>query len=152
MFPESFIRWLDALWIASVLRNSPWLLPTVETFHMASYAAIFGSMLTRNLRAFGLGLRDTDEAEIGRQMRSWMLAGLTAAVITGVLLFLYEPSRFSESPYFGYKIGLVLAAPAFEFGVRNRRNGRAVDRKVAATVSAALWLGLALAGLMVSLN
>ena len=152
MLPESTIQWLNQLWIATILRDSPWMLPTVESIHMTCYSILFGSVLARNLRAFGWGLRETGGIDIGRQLRSWMLSALAGSIVTGLLLFLYEPGRFTKIDYFPFKIGLVLLAPLFEFVVRDKLRASPASEKGAASASTLLWLGLALAGLMVSLS
>jgi hypothetical protein len=152
MLPDSLIESLSQLWIGAVLRDSRWMLPTVETIHLVCYSIIFGAMLTRNLRAFGLGIRESSPAQIGAQLRSWMFAGLVGSIVTGTLLFLYEPSRFGVNYIFGYKMALVFPAALFEFTVRSKINRSAARERSEAAVSAILWLGVVLAGLMVSLT
>jgi hypothetical protein len=152
MLTNTVIPWLDGLWIASVIRNSAWMLPTVETIHLASYAVIFGALITQTLRAFGRGIRETSVADLRLQLYSWMLGGFVTSVATGVLLLLYEPSRFLTNRFFVGKAGLIAAAAVFEFAGRGRLGSSQAAQKRATAASGMLWLGVALAGLALSLT
>jgi hypothetical protein len=152
MLPDSIIQWLQHLWIANIIRNSAWMLPAIETTHLASYAAIFGAMITQTLRAFELGVRQSSTAEIRRQLRAWMVGGFVVSVITGALLFVYEPSRFGTNRVFTYKAGFIVTAAVFEFAIRGKLRASHAAEKRAAAASALVWLGVALSGLALSLT
>jgi len=152
MLTDSVIPWLNSFWIAGLIRNSVWMLPTIETIHLTAYAAIFGTLITQTLHASGLGIRQTSAVDLRRQLYSWLLGGFAVSVATGALLFIYEPSRFLANRFFAWKVALIAAAALFEFLVRGKLDSPRITGKRAAAASAVLWLGVALAGLALSLT
>jgi hypothetical protein len=152
MLTDTVVPWLNGLWIAGAIRNSAWMLPTVETVHLASYAVIFGALITQTLRAFGLGIRETSAVDLRRQLYWWMLGGFAMSAATGALLFIYEPARFLANRFLVWKAAWTAAAALFEFAARGRLGSSQAAEKRAAATSAMLWLGVALAGLALSLT
>ena len=152
------LEWFRDTPLAQTIRNSSWLLPAIESAHLVGYGLLIGTILAVDLRLLGWGMRRQAASQIAGELTPWTAGGLVLAVITGVLLFSYDPLKFYANHAFPYKVALLVTAVAFHYtahrkatqpntsGIKTGRN------RLAAGVSLALWLGVALAGLAISLN
>lgn len=133
-------QWFEATSIGTVVRESIWMFPVIECFHLLALALLGGTVLAVDLRVFGLGLRSLTAAELERRLRPWMTGALVTIIATGVPMFLSEAIKCYYSPPFWWKMGLLIAATGFTYTVR---------RKFIAPVAAlnlALWFGVGFAG------
>ncbi|NBW01100.1 MAG: hypothetical protein EBR85_05205 [Betaproteobacteria bacterium] len=97
---------VEGLWIAQAMRESLWLYPTVETFHLWGIGALFGSILLVDLRLLGFARR----LELRRLMHFAVpvtISGFTLAALTGFLMFIAHPSEFIASTLFVLKMTLL---------------------------------------------
>jgi hypothetical protein len=158
MSPTPVLEWFRDTPLAQTIRNSSWLLPAIESAHLVGYGLLIGTILAVDLRLLGRGVRRQTAAQIAGELAPWTLGGLVLAMITGVLLFSYDPLKFYANHAFPYKVALLAAAVAFHYTLHGKvtRAGRPrvqlSSEQLAAGVSLALWLGVALAGLAISLN
>ncbi len=115
------------------LENS-WIFPVVESIHVIGLAAFVGTLVLDDLRTLGLQIPDT------RHRRVWTVAGLAMIkLLTGVAMYLSDPTRYRHNPAFRLKIPLLVLAlathgPLRRFGPRS-----------AAILSLILWTGVVLA-------
>lgn len=140
-----FLEWFGDTVLAQTIRHSGWLLPAIEAAHLAAYGLLIGTILAVDLRLLGLGVRRRDASQIARELAPWTGGALALAIVTGVLLFAYDPLKFYANRAFPYKVALLAAAVAFHYTAHRK------PRPWTARVSLALWLGVALAGLAISL-
>jgi hypothetical protein len=158
MSAATFLEWVSASPLSQALRNSGWMLPVIESAHLLGYGLLIGTILAVDLRMLGWGVRRQPAAQIARELAFWTLGGLITAVITGLLLFAYDPVKFYANHAFPFKILFLAAAVAYHY-TRHRKvtasasaNVQSLAGKLAAGVSLALWLGVALSGLAISLQ
>ena len=85
-------------------------------------------------------------SQIAGELAPWTLGALATAIVTGVLLFSYDPLKFYANKAFPYKVALLGAAVVFHYTAHRKPN------QWTAGISLALWLGVALAGLAISLE
>lgn len=147
----AFATWLQHTSMAETIRSVPWPIPLLEIFHIAGMVVVFGTILVLNLRVFGLILRSESVSQIAQDLTPIMLTGLGVQLVSGSLLFMVSAMKFAENPLFGIKIGLVIVAVAYHFGI-HRRVAIAADTqagrlRLSATVSLVLWAGVVLIGL-----
>ncbi len=147
-----FFEWCETLWLGQFVVGSLWLFPVIESVHLLALAMLGGSILLVDFRLLGLGLKDRAVAELAREARPWMIAGLVAMVLTGIPLFLSEPIKCYYSTAFWIKMTTLPVALAFAFTVRTRvtraepvRN-TARRQKLVGALSIALWFTVAAAG------
>lgn len=149
---EPFFHALEATAIGTAVRQSLWLFPVIECFHLLALALLGGTVLAIDLRLLGWGLRSQPSSELLRKLQPWMSWALGVSIGTGVLMFLSEAIKCYFSPPFWYKMGLLLLASAFAFTVRRKvalaEPGRLspVVVKLTAVVSLALWFGVGFSG------
>lgn len=143
--------WLEASALGTAIRDSVWLFPVVEAVHLLGLAVLGGSILLVDLRLLGVGLKDRSVAYVLAQARPWLLGALTLMVTTGIPLFLSEAVKCYFSAAFWVKMGALVLALGFTFGVRNRMvRGRpgllTWQARAIAACSLTLWLTVATAG------
>ena len=131
--------------IGEAIRNSLWLFPIVEAFHLIGLVVIGGAILVVDFRLLGLGLRTHPVARLARDMQPWVVGSLIVMILSGVPLFLSEAIKCYYSFAFWTKMTALLLASLFTFTVRRSvacapdgRFSAARNRAVAMT-SLALW-------------
>jgi len=146
-----FFQWCEATAIGHAIRDSQWLFPVVESFHLIALALIGGTVLIVDLRLLGLGLRQQSASRLALDARRWMLGSLGVMVITGVPLFLSESVKCYYSSAFWFKMTFLGLAVLFTFTVRNRvaaadQRVNPLIGKLVGLTSLALWFGVGAAG------
>jgi len=147
-----FFEWCESTAVGNAIRNSLWLFPVIESFHLLALALIGGAVLIVDLRLIGLGLRRQPVAQLARDAQPWLIGGLVVMVASGVLLFTSEAIKCYYNPAFRIKITFLLPALLFTFTVR--RKVAAADwtavrpfwSKLVALVSVTLWTVVGAAG------
>lgn len=143
-------EWFEATTIGTIVRESIWLFPVIECFHLLGLALMGGAVIAVDLRLLGLGLRAQPIADLARQARPWLLAGWATMIATGIPMFLSESIKCLYSPPFWYKMAFLIAATLYTFTWRKRvaanRDAGAAVRGATALVSLGLWLGVGFAG------
>ena len=140
---------LEATWLGTVVRESLWLFPVIESVHLLALALLGGAILVVDLRLLGLGLSKQPVAEVARAATPWLRGAVAMMVLTGVPMFLSEAIKCYYSPPFWYKMGLFAAALLFTFVVRSRvarSEGAGASAKLTALASMALWFGVGFSG------
>jgi hypothetical protein len=140
MLSESFLpffEWCGRTWLGTTVRDTVWAFPVIETFHLLALAVLLGTVLIVNLRAFGLGAR----YNLASELEPWMRTSLAVLILSGIPMAMSEPMKCYESVSFPIKMGLLMMAILWHFGVQRRFKGR-----IAAGISLFLWAGIGVAG------
>lgn len=144
-----FFEWCEATAIGQVVRQSQWLFPVIEAFHLVALAMLGGSVFIVDLRMLGTGVRHQSIPSLARDIRPWLVGSLTAMIVTGLLLFLSEAVKCYYNTSFWVKMSTLPIAIAFTFTVRERvaRHDRVTFLgRLVALISISLWLIVAAAG------
>ena len=147
-----FFQWCYQTPVGETIRDSTWLFPVIEAFHLIGLGLTVGAVLMVDLRLLGVGLRQQPVAELAAAVQPWLLGSLTLMVTSGTLLFLSEAVKCYYSFPFWVKMTSLFLVLLFTFTVRRRvvRTGLASDRpllgRVTALVSLTLWFGVAWGG------
>lgn len=148
----TLFEWFEATTIGTVVRESIWLFPFIQCFHLLGLALLGGAVIAVDLRLLGLGLRSQPTAELARLARPWLLAGWWTMIATGIPMFLSESIKCFYSPPFWYKIGFLVVATIYTFTWRRRvaaaEEGRmgGIARGATALASLGLWFAVGFAG------
>jgi len=118
---------LEGSALASVLRQSFWLYPLVNTGHVLGVALLFGGIVPMDARLLGLW-RAIPIAALARVLLPFVMAGCALAVATGGLLFIVQPTEYAAKPIFWIKMGLVLLGIANALVLRRTVAWRAARR------------------------
>jgi hypothetical protein len=125
-----FFQWCYATGIGETIRESTWLFPVIEAFHLLGLGLTAGSVLLVDLRLLGAGLN-------GQPV---------------IPLFLSEAIKCYYSFPFWVKMTSLLLALIFTFTLRRRvtRTDVAAERPLPARltglISICLWFGVAWGG------
>ena len=147
-----FFRWCDSTWISIAIRDSRFLFPAIETFHLLGITMLLGTLLLVNLRLFNLGMRRQSIDRLALELRPWTLGSLAVILVSGTLLFLSEALKCYDSGPFQLKMLLLFLAILFQFTVHRpfTMSGKALitpfRARLVGSLSLMLWFGVGLAG------
>lgn len=145
-------QWFEATFIGTKVRESLWMFPIIECFHLLALSILGGAVIALDVRLLGFGLREQPAPELAEKLHPWMRLGLVGMFVTGIPMFLSEAIKCYYSPPFWYKIGFLTVATIFTFTLRRSvaaKSGeanRAGATRVSALASLGLWFGVAFAG------
>lgn len=110
MSTETFGQWLYGTPMATGIRETVWIIPTIQGIHILAIAIVIGSALVSDLRLAGVLATDEKPSTIVRRYLPWMWGALIVLLLSGSLLVIAEPERTLGNVVFWSKIGLVLLA------------------------------------------
>lgn len=140
-----YFQQIEAGPIGEAIRNSVWLFPFVEAFHLLALAIIGGAVLLVDFRLLGLGLKRHPIADLARDAQPYLVGSLVFMIASGVPLFMSEAIKCYYSFAFWVKMSALALAIVYTFTIRRRvtmaedtRFSPAVYRTVGA-ISILLW-------------
>ena len=143
--------WLEQTTIGAVVRESIWLFPVVESVHLLGLATLGGAVLVVDLRLLGFGLQGKSPSYVLEQSRPFWWGAIALMFASGIPLFLSEAVKCYWSDAFWVKMGALLLALLFTFGVRNPIVARQLELRRwqmtgLAVCSIGVWFTVAAAG------
>jgi hypothetical protein len=147
-----FFQWCYQTPIGEGIRESTWLFPVIEAFHLIGLGLTAGAVLIVDLRLLGVGLSKQPVAQLAAGAEPWLLGSLTLMASSGIPLFLSEAIKCYYSFPFWVKMTSLFLAVLFTFTVRRRvtRTGLIFERplpgRLTALISLGLWFGVAWGG------
>jgi hypothetical protein len=147
-----FCKWCNNSFWGHAIRESTWLFPFVEIFHLLALGVLGGTILILNLRLMRLAFKTESTAELAAEVKPWMIGSLIVMLISGFLLFSTEAVKMYGNWGFQLKMLFLLLATIYTFTIHRRivltddgRFGPAL-RIFVAIVSLSLWSGVGLGG------
>lgn len=112
-----------------------------EVLHIVSLIILGGATILLNLRLIGVGVTTESPADMHRNLRLWLNAGLIGIVVSGLLIGMANAQRLYNSNAFTVKVLALIAGAIFTYGVSGpvARADGAVNR------SAKIWCLVGLA-------
>jgi|SRR5215470_13269263 len=147
-----FFQWCYQTPVGEAIRNSTWLFPVIEAFHLLGLGLTAGAVLIVDMRLLGVGLSKQPVAQIWSATRPWFLGGLTLMFASGPLLFLSESIKCYYSFAFWVKMTSLFLVLLFTFTVRRRVMQMHLTSpppqlgRITALISLGLWFGVAWGG------
>ena len=152
-----FFVWCNGSVVGTAVRESTWAFAVTETVHMWALAVLLGAAMVLYLRMAGLAMLHQPISEVARQFGRWTVAGLAVMATSGGLLFMSEAVKCLESAPFRIKMAILFPAIIFHFTIyqKMKRGDESplfspVLGKLTAVVAATLWLGVGIAGRLIS--
>ena len=145
-------EWFYVTPVGETIRNSVWMFPVIEAFHLIGLGVIGGAILLVDLRLLGVGLTGQPVARLSADAEPWLLGALALMFASGIPIFLSEATKAYYSYAFWIKMTCLFLALIFTFTIRRQvtQNGLAIGRpqlaKLTALISLALWFGVAWGG------
>lgn len=147
-----FFLWVESTRAHDVISQSTWMFAVIESIHLLALATIGGAVLILDLRLLGLGLRRQAIPDLAREAQPWLVSSWVVMIVTGIALFVSEPTKLYYSVPFWYKMTFLLLATIFTFTVRRKvaladeTQMRPLYYKLVAVASLGLWLGVGAGG------
>jgi hypothetical protein len=136
--------------MASAIRTSTWLFPTLESIHVLAITIVVGSAVMFDLRLLGIASRDRSVSDLHREILPWTWASFAFAVIAGSLLFSSDATKYYENGPFRAKMLTLfligLNAAVFEFGISrgiarwDRDKSTPLSAKLVGGISLVMWI------------
>ena len=136
--------------MASSIRQSTWLFPTIETIHVLFTVMVVGSITMLDLRLLNIANRDRSIRELHDEVLPWTWTSFVCAAIAGSLLFSSSATKYYHNFTFRMKmLSLLLVginAAYFELrtyrGVDNWDRGSRIPlaAKIAGGLGLVLWI------------
>jgi hypothetical protein len=148
-------EWLQNLPFPTLIRESDWLFPTIETLHVLALVLVVGSISMVDLRLLGLANRARSVSEVMAQSLPWTWVAFVVAALAGSLLFSSKAvTYYSDLPFRIKMLCLALAGinMAFFHRFTHRRLGTSdagappAAARIAGGVSLLLWIVIVGAG------
>ncbi len=153
---HAFCQWLAETPASLTIQNVSWIIPTVQSIHIASIAVVVSSAFLVDLRMLGIVGAKQPTAAYTARFLPWIWPTLVILLLSGSILITGEPSRSLENPAFQFKmISLIFAMtvtfilqrplgrePAYWELTPGRRNAS----KVIAVLSMCIWISIVFAG------
>jgi len=158
MWLSNFLQWLADTPFSTLMRESTWAEPIVETIHVLTLTLFLGFAVLLDLRLLGITLTRKRVSEVLAQFNPWLFGGFAVMVVTGTLLFCGDPVSFynTHPPFFKIKM-IMLVLAGLNVMIFNLGIGRKVAEwdsfpktppaaKMAGIVSIVLWILIVAAG------
>jgi hypothetical protein len=146
----AFCRWCNGSFFGHGIRDSAWLFPFVEVFHLLALGLLGGILVLVNMSLVGVRFGDTSTRELARELRPWMLGSIVVMLLSGFLLFSTEAVKMYGNWAFQLKMIFLLLALLFTLTIHRQvidaQQTPAGLRSLTALVSLLLWLGVGLGG------
>jgi hypothetical protein len=126
--------WLEASTVATAIRNSLYLFPLLESFHVLGVSIVVGTVLVIDLRLLGLASSRRPFTVIASDIFRWTWMAFVLAAATGALMFATNATSYYVNAAFRAKMAMLVLAglnmAAFELTAR--QSVRTWDRDIAA--------------------
>jgi hypothetical protein len=110
MILDSALVWLHDTSFGTVIRESVWAEPIIETIHVLTLGVFLGFVILLDLRLLDLTLRRTPVSMVFRHLNPWLFSSFGVMLVTGVSLFAGDPVLFYGTIFFKLKMLMLLAA------------------------------------------
>ena len=143
-------EWLQHTDLAETIRHSAALIATLEIVHLLGLTLLLGTIMMIDFTLLGWGIGRFPASKIAIELNGWTVAGLAIMLISGPLILISEAVKCYRSPAFWIKMTLLALAIAYHFTIHRKavlaEPALRGNAKLAASVSLALWIAVALAG------
>ncbi|HMB72877.1 MAG TPA: hypothetical protein VKQ06_04850 [Gammaproteobacteria bacterium] len=146
--------WIADSRLSDWVNSAAYIWPTLESIHFVSLCVLFGSLLIIDLRLIGF-FRDACAATVGH-LSGLAIAAFSVNLVTGLLFFAGNTSKYVGNPAFEIKLILITAAGvnALFYRLFLRRLAATQDVSTSSVcvgaVSLGLWAGVIVCGRMIT--
>ena len=154
----ALLSWLEATSLAARIRDSLFLFPLLESFHVIGLALVFGTIAVIDLRLLGAASTDRPFKRMASDILKWTWAAFVLTALTGSLMFLTNAGVYYHNFYFRSKMALLVLAAVnmLSFELTLGRTAHRWDKAAAAPpagravaiLSLAIWISAILDGMM----
>jgi Family of unknown function (DUF6644) len=152
-----FFEWMEALPISNTIRESVWFYALDQSLHLVALAVFAGAVLVVDLRLMGRGIRQTPLAQVARDAQPFLIWSFLALLVTGIPQLLSTAMKEYYSPFFWFKMDVLLVALIYTFTLRRKvtltdeARVKPVWAKTVGLVSIVLWSSVAIPARLIGL-
>jgi hypothetical protein len=156
MMLDSALVWLHDTSFGTVIRESVWAEPIIETIHVLTLGVFLGFVILLDLRLLDVVLRRMPVSTVFRHLNPWLFGAFAVMLVTGISLFAGDPVLFYSTIFFKLKMLMLLAAAlnVVVFGVTVGRTMTQWDvlpatprgAKITGLLSLVLWIAVVACG------
>lgn len=153
---HAFCEWVSNTPVSQLIQNVSWIIPAVQSVHIACIAIVMGSVSLIDLRLLGITGRSHSVAGLTNRLLPWVWVSIVILFFSGAILITGEPVRSLENPAFQAKMLMLLCVAALTYHFQRMLKGdvafwelspaRRGTAKATAVVSLLLWVGIVFAG------
>ncbi len=105
---QHFCDWLAATRLSQAFANAGWFVPTVQTIHILSIAAVIIMLSMMNFRLLRITRSGPSLQSLSAGYVPWVWRVLVILLVTGILLTITEPTRELMNNAFRLKMLMVV--------------------------------------------
>ncbi len=158
---KGLVDWIAATPLSVLFQQQEaWLIPTVQSIHIAGIGVVLACVLVMTLRILGYAATDLTVLQTQRRFGPWLIGALWVLLGTGILMIIAEPERELITFSFWAKMTLVAIGTAiallFQRSVRARGEGWELSLQGRAPVKAIavatllIWLVIVVLGRLIA--
>lgn len=151
-FLNDLAFWISDTALCQWIQSNFWAIPTIQVFHIAAIAALFGSVLMINLQVLGLLGGHRTLAQTSARFVPWIRWAFVVLLVSGLLLIIGEPVRELPNPIFWLKmVAIAVTVPiSLAFNAKVSKIGStgalSASYKLVAVLLIVLWCVIMLGG------
>lgn len=153
---SAFCQWLSDTQLSQTIQNVSWIIPAVQSVHIASIAIVISSVFLVDLRLLNIVGRGTPTATYTRRFLPWIWPTLIVLLCSGTILIIGEPARSLQNPAFQFKMVCLILAMSVTYALQRPlrvdpshwdiTGRRRMTARLIAVVSIVLWVSIVFAG------
>jgi hypothetical protein len=153
-----FLKSLEDSGLATTIRNSSYLFPSLEAVHVMALALMLGTITVVDLRLLGLASKSRSAGRVSSEVLKCTWAAFAVVAVSGVIMFTTNARVYAHNTAFLIKLALLVVA-GINMAVFHLTAERTIDRwdrqaappigKAAAALSLVLWVAVVFAGRVV---
>ena len=152
-----FFDWMQALPMSAYFLETTWASPIIQVIHLVALMIFSGAVLIVDVRLLGRGLTDTPLDKLARSAEPWLIGSFVGLLLTGIPQLTSLALKQYFSPFFWWKMQLLLLGLVFTFTIRRKVTLTDEARlgpfwpKVVGIFSIAIWTGVAIGARLIGL-
>ena len=154
---EPFFFWMQQHAVSGYILSQTWFAPIVQVMHLVALSVFAGAILVVDLRLIGVSLRSVPLSKVASDAMPWMVWGFVALLITGWPSVMSTALKQYYSPFFWWKMELLVLGLIFTFTIRRKMTQTdeaklgPVWPRVAGVFSISIWTGVAIGARLIGL-
>src|SRR5256885_13636841 len=151
-----FLASVESSNLATAIRDSLYLFPLIESFHVVGLTLVFGTIVIVDLRLLGLASIGRPFTRITSDILKWTWAAFVWTATTGMLMFITNANVYYHNSFFRTKM-VLLALAGLNVAIFELTSGRTVHHwhkdaaapragRAAAILSLVLWITIIFMG------
>lgn len=105
----AWLQWIEQSRVATAVRDSVWLYPSIEILHITGFVALVGAAAMFDLRLLGLS-RHLPVDQVSAHLLPVSRMSAIVVVPSGLALFMSDATAMSANPAFRLKLVLLVCA------------------------------------------